>query len=342
VVAIPGARRPETAQSAARAARLKLDATARVALAGALMPPAAARPAAGRQRVEGEVVMVMGIPGSGKSRVAAEYARRGYLRLNRDAQGGSLKQLAGALDAQVAAGARRVVLDNTYLSRAARSLVVEAASRHGLATQCIWLDTPLADAQVNLVQRLLDRFGHLPMPEELRQLAHSEPGVLMPTSQMRALRELEAPSADEGFAVLERRPFARTPPSRRGRPGFLIAAGALGRPGWEGVLDDVGHGAPSLVFDWIPDGAPGALAAVAAPLQARAGGPVETALCPHGGGPPGCWCRPPLPGLPLAFARTHDVDLAGSVLVGTGPAHRTLASALGARYVGRDRATAAG
>jgi histidinol phosphatase-like enzyme len=62
-------------------------------------------------------------------------------------------------------------------------------------------------------------------------------------------------------------------------------------------------------------------------------GPVGIGLCPHGGGPPICWCRPPLPGLPLAFARAHGVDPARSILVGTSAAHRTLAAALGARYV---------
>jgi histidinol phosphatase-like enzyme len=56
-------------------------------------------------------------------------------------------------------------------------------------------------------------------------------------------------------------------------------------------------------------------------------------MCPHGGGPPKCWCRPPLPGLPLAFARQHRVDPSRSMLIGTGPAHRTLATALGAGYV---------
>ena len=60
---------------------------------------------------------------------------------------------------------------------------------------------------------------------------------------------------------------------------------------------------------------------------------VETALCPHGGGPPICWCRPPLPGLVLAFARARHVDVGRSILVGTSPAHRALAEALGASYV---------
>ena len=85
------------------------------------------------------------------------------------------------------------MLDNTYLTRAARSHAVEAAARHGVPARCVWLDTPLAQAQVNLVERLLERFGALPRRTELRVLARREPGVLPPTSQMRALRELEPP-----------------------------------------------------------------------------------------------------------------------------------------------------
>ena len=111
----------------------------------------------------------MGIPGAGKSRVAAEYAERGYERLNRDERGGSLRDLATALDETLAAGTRRVVLDNTYLTRAARSHVIEAAARHGAPVRCIWLDTPLAQAQVNLVERLLDRFGSLPLARRDRE-----------------------------------------------------------------------------------------------------------------------------------------------------------------------------
>jgi aryl-alcohol dehydrogenase-like predicted oxidoreductase len=331
VVAIPGARRPETARSAARAASLALDARDRSILRGAF---GGARPARRRQARAraGEVVLVMGIPGAGKSRLADDYTGRGYLRLNRDERGGSLRELAAALDEELSSGARRVVLDNTYLTRATRSHVVDTATRHGLSIRCVWLDTPLAQAQVNLVERLLERFGSLPGPEELRTLARREPGLHAPTSQMRAVRELEPPSTDEGFVAVDHVPFARTP-SGRTRAAFFVAAGALRQSGWDRALEQGDRGAPHLVFDWSPDGAASALAAVARRVSAVVPGPVETALCPHPAGPPTCWCRPPLPGLPLAFARTHDVEPSRSVLVGTGPAHRTLAGTLGARYV---------
>src|SRR5207248_8292319 len=125
-------------------------------------------------------------------------------------------------------------------------------------------------------------------------------------------------------------PFARVSLSDRPRAGVFVAAAVLREGSWEAQGDpDVPH----LVFDWRPDGAPEELAPLVATLEAQVAGPVESALCPHPGGPPTCWCRPPLPGLPLAFARAYGVDPARSILIGTSPAHRTLATTLGARYV---------
>ncbi len=367
VIAIPGARRPETARSAARAATLVLHAGERAVLARAFGGARAARPEpsgraarpepsrparpepSGRPRPrpsgraawpepphppdDAEVVLVMGIPGAGKSRVAQDYVDRGYVRLNRDERGGALRELADALEERLSSGVRRVVLDNTYATRAARSYVIETAIRHSVPTRCVWLDTPLAQAQVNLVERLLERFGALPMPEQLRELARREPGALVPTSQMRMLRELEPPSTDEGFSAVESIAFARAPTPGRIGSGVFVAAPALREPGWERALQAGDPDAPHLIFDWSPDGPADALGPLVARLAAVVAGPVHSALCPHGAGPPRCWCRPPLPGLALAFARAHDVDPARSAVVGSRPAHRTLAVTLDARYI---------
>jgi aryl-alcohol dehydrogenase-like predicted oxidoreductase len=338
VVPIPGARTPAAARSCARAAGLALDPAERESIAETFDARRfdARRPATragGRASQRSEIVLVMGIPGAGKSRVAAELEARGYARLNRDDRGGSLRELAVELDEHLASGTERAVLDNTYLTRAARSYVVEAGRRHGAAVRCIWLDTPLAEAQVNLVERLLARFGGLPGPDELRRLAKREAGLLLPTSQMRALRELEPPSTDEGFALVERRPFVRAPSAGRARAGVFVAAHALVEPGSEQALREHVPEAPHLVYDWRPGADVAALADAVARVAAEVSGVVESVLCPHGGGPPTCWCRPPLPGLPLAFARAHGIDPARSVVIGSRPAHRTLANTLGARYV---------
>ena len=336
VVAIPGARRPQSVRSAVRASALGLADDERAALTaafGASYRAADPRaPATSRGGRRGDVVIVMGIPGAGKTRLAAGYVERGYVRLNRDERGGSLRALAAELDERLATGVRRAVLDNTYLTRAARSRVVETAERHGLAVRCVWLDTPLAQAQVNLVERLLERFGSLPTPEEIRGAARREPWLMLPTSQMRALRELEPPSTDEGFGEIETVRFARVS-GGPGRTGVFVGAAVTTRPGLARALADAERSAPHLLFEWTPDGDAGALRREAAFVASAVAGPVDVAVCPHPGGPPRCWCRPPLPGLALAFARAHSVDPACSTLIGCSRAHQTLATTLGARYI---------
>src|SRR5439155_55137 len=179
IVPIPGATRPETVRTAARAKPLR------------------AAPVRVQRFSAAEVVLVIGVPGAGKSRIAAQYVARGYARLNRD----------------------------------------------------------------------------------------------------------------ERVVPFERVEFVREP--RDGVAGTFVAASA-----WPVQTEG-----PALVFDWRPDGTT---------LQLDG---VETAVCPHGAGPPACWCRPPLPGLVLEFARRHNVDPARSTLVGTSQAHRTLAATLGATFV---------
>lgn len=332
VVAIPGARRPESARSSARAAGMSLATGDRAALARAFDGAHAQRPVHLPSRVGTEVVLVMGIPGAGKSRLAQQYVDRGYIRLNRDESGGSLRDIASVLDEKLLAGVPKVVLDNTYLTRVSRSYVIEAARRHQVPARCVWLDTPLADAQVNMVARLLDRLGSLPSPEELRLLARREPGLHTPTSQMRTLRELEVPSTDEGFTEVERIAFARSTRAGPAEIGVFVAADALRHPGWERAVHAGNPTARHLVFDWCPEDCADAMRAAADKLSRAVAGPVEVAVCPHGGGAPICWCRPPLPGLPMAYAHLHGIDLSRSIFVGTTPTHRRLAKALGASF----------
>jgi predicted kinase len=277
--------------------------------------------------------MVMGIPGAGKTRLAGDYVARGYERLNRDERGGSLRDIAQALDERLGSGARRLVLDNTYLTRAARSHVIETAASHGGAVGCVWLNTPLAQAQVNLVSRMIALHGSLPTPEELRDLARSTEGVMAPTSQMRTARELEPPAPDEGFASVDEVAFQRVDADQDRGAGVLVAAPALDHAGWEAAVAAADPAAPHLLFDWRPDGTPRDLDGGAAQLTDVVSGEVSQAVCPHGGGPPRCWCRPPLPGLALAFAAAHGLAPARLVVIGSGPAPRTLANALGARHI---------
>jgi histidinol phosphatase-like enzyme len=58
---------------------------------------------------------------------------------------------------------------------------------------------------------------------------------------------------------------------------------------------------------------------------------AEVMLCRHAAGPPVCWCRPPLPGLVVAFLEKHGVDPEQSVMLCGSSAHEAIARALGIR-----------
>jgi len=315
VAVLPGARTPAAARQIARAADVRLDDGERAALAEAFAP---ARTAAPRMASDGdgEVVLVMGLPGAGKSAAAEALVAGGYERLNRDERGGTLAALAALLDERLAAGARRLVLDNTYVTRAARAQVLAIAARHGVAARGIFVDVAMADAQVNVVRRMLAAHGRLLGPDELRRGGDNT--RMTPTALYRLERTLERPAADEGFTMLEVRPFARVPDAG-GRAARFVALDVIDRV----PADDA---RAAFVIGWAPDAA----ATLEAELGARHAGAM---LCRHGGGPPICWCRPPLPGLVLALAHAHGLDPTTSELWGTSRAHRALAAAVGARFV---------
>ena len=71
-------------------------------------------------------------------------------------------------------------------------------------------------------------------------------------------------------------------------------------------------------------------------LQARLcellGLPLAVAHCAHPAGPPVCWCRKPMPGLALALAHVHGLDLARTLHLGKGPADRGFATRAGIGY----------
>src|SRR4051794_26343142 len=93
-----------------------------------------------------EILLVMGYPASGKSTYVQQKLAQGYRRLNRDTLGGSLDALAARMDAEIAAGERSFVLDNTYPTVESRRAVLEVAKKHGIPVRCLFLETSIEDA----------------------------------------------------------------------------------------------------------------------------------------------------------------------------------------------------
>lgn len=335
IVPIPGATRVITARSAARA--IALDDAARAALAARFLAVATSR--ARPDGTAAEIVMIVGMPAAGKSTLAAEHEARGFLRLNRDDRGGSLLDLARVLDRELAGGATRVVVDNTYATRASRAPILEVARQHGAAVRCIVVTTSIEQAQAHAIARMLARNDRLLEPRELRG------GEIGPGAQFRWRREYESPRVEEGFVAIEEHAPVRVITGTR--PGLVVELDHVvwtGKPSlpdrivlvdgardalaaWPNIDDHVLAGTL-----WRPGIEPAAVDALAVRLGELLGRAIDIRACAHPAGPPVCWCRKPLPGLALALARAHDLDLARSTHVGRNPADRGFALRAGMQY----------
>ena len=67
-------------------------------------------------------------------------------------------------------------------------------------------------------------------------------------------------------------------------------------------------------------------------MQALLGVAMDVLYCPHGAGPPICWCRKPLPGLGVVFIQRYRIDPSRCVYVGNGPQDPGFARRLGFQY----------
>ncbi len=286
---IVGARRPATVKSLARAERLVLGAEelarldARFPVLGALRRPPMRAP---QDAAAAEVVLMMGIPAPGNRGLPRALVTRGYERLNRDTVGGTLRGIVRLLDERLRDGAARVVLDNTYVTRATRSDVLRVAHARGASVRCIFFDTSLPDAQLNVVLRMIEQLGHLLGPEEIA--ASKEPVALGPNALLRMTRDLEPPATDEGFASIEVVPFVRERPLVS-RQGIALPLDLAGKDAILARLEGLAAAVPCLLYGWRP-GADAAALAVAQrfgeDIASASGRVVEVAICPHPAGRP--------------------------------------------------------
>ena len=232
--------------------------------------------------------------------------------------GGTLRTVNRALARALEDGSEKILLDNTYVTRAARHDVIQTAHRGGARVRCVRIDTPMAQAQINVVLRMLEKYGRLLEPDEMATLAKKDENLVRPNVLFRMARELEPPELDEGFIEIDVVPFVRGKRARWSDRGLMVAYDALDL--LEGTPDE-----PCLVFGWDPAGAVDR-AQIAARLPR-----AEVRVCTHGAGPPVCWCRPPLPGLIVAFLEERSVDPEQSVMITRSAAHESIARALGIR-----------
>jgi HAD superfamily hydrolase (TIGR01662 family) len=309
-----------------------------------------------------ELVLILGMQGSGKSTVVEDYVKRGYTRFNRDDAGGSLDTLHARLEGQLKIKPQNCVLDNTYANKASRKPVIDIAKRHGMTIRAIVMDTEFADCQYNVCTRMVRKLGKFPTTEELKEHNKRDPSFVPAVVQYVYRKEYQAPDKSEGFAAVESVPFVRVyDPAYNGKALILDYDDCL-------RICTAGNNAAKGKFPCHPDeikilpnrtevlkkylaagyklcgvsNQSGVAKGLLSEETAHAcfkrtnellGVQIDYAFCPHRVPPITCFCRKPGPGLGVHFIEKYKLDPRQCIFVGDMGTDKSFAARCGFKFV---------
>ena len=305
-----------------------------------------------------EVVLVGGMPASGKTTVTRHYTARGYERLNRDTVGGKVDDLLPELGRLLAAG-KSVVMDNLYPTRESRAGAVKAAKAKGVRVRFVLMDTSLEDSQFNACLRMVERCGRVLHPEDHKQVPHKHDPNLFPVAVLYKYRkEFQEPTTAEGFDAVEKVGFARQYPAEWTNKAILFDFDGTLRTheGKEKYPIDPkevraikGHAPRVREYEargYLLLGASNQSGIAKGTLTAAAAEACfeetlrqlkltfkEVKYCPHKVPPISCYCRKPGPGMGVELIAKYKLDPRQCLYVGDLGTDKSFAQRCGFQFV---------
>lgn len=302
-----------------------------------------------------QLVIVLGIPGSGKSFYAQSYIDKGYLNLNRDKIGGTMNKLLPMLDTALKEG-KNVVMDNTFATAISRTPFIGTAMIHKAEIHCIHLETSLEDAQYNVIERMIKLRGKVLSPEEIKK--DSSPNIFPPHVLYSYRKKFEEPTMLEGFTSITKIPFVRKMEWNYSAPALFFDFDGTIRKTKSGELyprtpDDIeilpGRREKLLKYkdEYRLIGISNQSGVHKGTLTEEAcracfdktiemldikDAKIDYAFCPHSSFPIECYCRKPSPGLMLQFIHKYKLNITQCLFVGDLKTDETCAKRIGMKY----------
>lgn len=153
------------------------------------------------------IKLLMGYPASGKTTIAKQYVEQGYVHLNRDKNGGEVKDLIPKYKLLVETN-KNIVLDNTFPSKISRQPFITIAKKAGVPIECVHVNTSIEDSQINFLLRTHKKYNKLFFTSEECN-AVNDPNVFPIIVFFIYRKQFEKPSITEGFSKIETIPFKR-------------------------------------------------------------------------------------------------------------------------------------
>lgn len=302
-----------------------------------------------------ELVLISGYPAAGKTSLTASYEAKGYVRLNRDTEGGSVANLVPKLK-PLFLSKKSVVADNLFATKESRRPFIEEAQKHGIPVRCVIMDTSFEDAQFNACLRMVERAGRILDPKEKTD----DPNLFPVAVMYKYRKEYEKPTLDEGFTAIEKVGFKRKNPELWKNKAIIVD--------YDGTLRETKSGSkfpvdPSditilprrtetlkrykdqgYLILGVSNQSGIAKKQLTHEMAVKCfdrtnellGVDIDVRFCPHSVPPITCFCRKPGPGLGVALIIEYKLDPAQCIMVGDMTTDKTFAARCGFKFVDQD------
>lgn len=323
-----------------------------------------------------EIIILMGFPCAGKSTLVKQYEADGYTRVNRDDEGGTLKQLNAKVEDMIVSGIKEFVLDNTYGTKEVRKDVIDLAKRHGLSVKCVWLKTSIEDSMFNSCYRILKKILQDKMTVEGIVFADEtvtevlgpdwakieKSSDVIPAIALFTYRKaFEEPTMDEGFSEIEVVVFKREIGAEYKNKALILDYDDTLRETKNGdkfpISPDNIVALPNrtkVLKQYLKDGyillgvsnQSGVGKGTFSKEDAEAcfdktnellGIDIEYQYCPHNSFPLRCYCRKPQPGLGVYFIEKYKLNPSECIFVGDQTSDKTFAKRCGFKFEKADK-----
>jgi D-glycero-D-manno-heptose 1,7-bisphosphate phosphatase len=303
------------------------------------------------------IILMAGLPASGKSQFVQKYKDLGYVILSLDAKTMSYASDTATLEREINKG-NKVVIDNTNTVASNRKVFIDFAKRNNLTIGIHHMNTSKEDCLINSLHRMYKRHGQVFMhSSDIPSGIKSEPNNFVISAIFSMVKNFDKINKSEGFDQVEVTKFERQENwGYTNKAVFIDLDGTVrestGLEKYPLEIKDISilKNSSEVLKKYKASG----YKIIAITNQSGVSKKVLTSqkvveliehtnklldnviddyyFCPHLPPKDVCYCRKPQSGMGVLMMHKHQLDLKQCIMIGDSTSDKTFADRLGIKF----------